>query len=75
MLLSWIALSGCRAADEEFPSRPTPFLFDKRPKICQESGLSLYIPVPFNYRAIDTITIAVDKVKKEAIVSSIQITI
>ncbi|KAF8521468.1 hypothetical protein BDD12DRAFT_103720 [Trichophaea hybrida] len=76
MLLSWIALSGCRAAGEEFTSHLTSFLFDnKRPKISQESGLSLDIPVSFNYRAVNAIIVAVDKVKNEAIATGIQITI
>jgi len=41
----------------------------------RDNPYSLYIPVSFNYRAVDTILMVVDKQKYEAIITGVQITI
>ncbi|RPB23915.1 hypothetical protein L211DRAFT_808963 [Terfezia boudieri ATCC MYA-4762] len=76
MLLSWIAVNGCSAAGPEFQKKPKAFLFDDaKPTMSRDSPCSLYIPVSFNYRAVDAILVAVDKQKDEAIITGVQITI
>ena len=76
MLLSWISREGCTSAGDQFGGRPKSTVFDgSKPQVNLEDGVSLYIPIRLNFRAVDAIMVSMDKKRDEAIVVGLQITI
>jgi hypothetical protein len=76
MLLSWISVNGCPLGGKEFAVRPKTITFPgKKPEMDPDEGFALYVPISFNFRAVDAVMVFRDKARTEAVVVGVQITI
>jgi hypothetical protein len=76
MTISWISMYGFSKL-KAFRTKPQhiyAFLGD-RPEVSEHTGFSFYIPLKYNYPAVDCIMVKVDSRKSRAVVAGIQITI
>ncbi|KAF8538638.1 hypothetical protein BDD12DRAFT_841601 [Trichophaea hybrida] len=75
MLLSWVSCHGCHKAGPEFYGKEIPVqMFSDFPNHLPDPVV-LYVPMSYNFRAIDGILVHRDNASKAATIVPIQITI